>query len=70
MAKISFNPQSLGCVTNPPNTDVGGTVPPCAFEPIVVLKPSIKAIVERLRLANIESFVTPQAGGTAKYVDA
>jgi hypothetical protein len=56
MPKISFNAKALGITTYKKSGDMRRTPSGCAFEPVMVFKPGIEAIIEGLRLANVEGF--------------
>lgn len=56
MTKISFNAQALGIARYDKCSNVGHAVARSTFQPVVVCRPGIEAIMEGLRLANIEGF--------------
>lgn len=68
MSKIGFNDQTIGR-RDKPDGHVCHAVDGCAFEPVVVFQPGIEAIMEGIRLANIQGFKPPVPNGPAKDVD-
>ena len=56
MSKISFNAKALGIATYSHDRNVGSTVVLRSFQPVMVSKPGIEAILEGLRLSDIEGF--------------
>ncbi|WP_281932167.1 hypothetical protein [Roseibium album] len=70
MPKISFDPETFGVVTGTHYGNVGGPASGCAYRPIVGSYVGIEAIIEGLRLADIELSHPPRRGaGFAKDVD-
>ena len=63
MSKVSFNPQAQGRICYDHGGDVGGLRETGAFVPVVVHKAGIEAIIEGLRLANIQGFHVPDSAG-------
>lgn len=69
MSKFSFDPKPLGFTTYEQRSDMGCAASNAAFEPCVVLRPGIDALIEGLSLANIEGFPPPTAGGATGDVN-
>jgi len=69
MAQFSFNPEPVGITVDDHDPKVCRTVPSCAFQPVMVFKPGIEAIMEGLRLANIESIPVDAACALARDID-
>ena len=71
MPKIGFNPQALSL---PPGHHHGANVVKsicnCAFVPVMPRSSGVQAIIEGLRLANIEGPVLALSDPLAKDVDA
>ena len=62
MTKITFGRQPRNAVGTLQHADVGETQPACAFEPVVVHGSGIEAIIEGLRLADVEGVEAIAAG--------
>ena len=62
MTKIGFGRQPRNAVGTLQNADMGETQPACAFEPVVVHGSGIEAIIEGLRLADVEGVEAIAAG--------
>lgn len=54
MPKISFDPKTLGVVIDPELADMRDPVNNGAFVPLVLTQPGIEALIQVLRLPNIE----------------
>lgn len=52
-----------------PDGDVRRTLGGCAFVPVVVHKPGIEAIMEGIRLANVQGFELPRPYGPTQDID-
>ena len=70
MAQIGLGGKPLGRTLYTEDGKVCRTPSDCAFEAVVVLKPGIEAVVEGLRLANIDRFKSPGRNFDAGDVDA
>lgn len=77
LKKISFNPKARGRIVLNQDGDVVRAKSRCAFEPVMVMKTGVDAIMEGLRLADVEGFDaparwagSPSGGGDAEDVDA
>lgn len=68
MPQVGFNPNAIGS-RYASGGDVCRLVMASAFKPVVVSKPGIEAIVEGLRLAHVESYISPVADRSAKDID-
>lgn len=69
MPKISFDAEPLGVTIGTHHGDVGGPASGCAFKPVVGAYTGIEAIIEGLRLADIECSPSAGTGALAKDVD-
>ena len=69
MPEFSFNPKPLGVTVDDQDADMRYAVPSCAFQPVMVFKPGIEAIMEGLRLANIESVPVDAVSALAGNID-
>lgn len=70
MAKISFDLEPFGVTTGTHYGYVGGPASGCAFKPVVGSYTGIEAIVEGLRLADIECRPSAGTGSrSAKDID-
>jgi hypothetical protein len=56
MPEISFNPEALSVSIDPKNRDVRCSQGNSAFEPVMVFRPGIQAIIEGLRLTGVQGF--------------
>ena len=68
MAKFSFDPKPLG-FTDEHDTDMSSATQLATFQPVVVFRPGIEAIIEGLRLADVQGFPPPTTGGTTDDID-
>ena len=68
MPKVSFNPESLGRARKV-ESDMSCPSARGAFVPVMVFKPGIEAIMEGIRLSNIESLPPAGAGFSGENVD-
>ena len=69
MSKISFNPKAQGSIRYDECGDVSRPMETGAFVPVVVHEAGMKAIMEGLRLANIEGFHMPRNSGPTEDID-
>lgn len=59
MAHIRFDPEPVGPVNNVHNAYVSSAKAQCAFIPFMVFGTGVEALVQGLRLANIDRSVEP-----------
>lgn len=70
MTQFSFDGQPVGVTVNEHSSNVGCPALSCAFQPVVVIKPGIQAIMEGMRLANVERIpVDAVRGGPASDIN-
>lgn len=70
MTEIGFNRKPFGRTLYTEDGKVCRSPSDCAFEPVVVFKPGIEAIIEGLRLSNVKSLPTPRRSFDAGDIDA
>lgn len=59
MTKISFNAHALGIARHDKGPNVGHAAACSTFQPVMVCRSGIEAIIEGLSFSNIEGFVAP-----------
>lgn len=69
MPKIGLDAEPFGVTTGTHYGNVGGPASGCAFKPVVGAYTGIEAIIEGLRLADIECRPSAGASALAKDVD-
>ncbi|ARS70112.1 hypothetical protein [Sinorhizobium meliloti] len=69
MPKISFDAEPFGVTTGTHYGNVGGPASGCAFKPVVGAYTGIEAIIEGLRLADIECRPSEGTSTLAKEID-
>lgn len=68
MPKIGFNPDAVN-IRSEHRSDVRDPNSGCTFEPVMVHKPGIEAIIEGIRLAGVKGFVPIGTDDPTEHVD-